>query len=166
MILHVLYLPTKFAVSGNNHYGTLKHKPAGAVTGMTGLLARTIGCGLPMAMVATHSHDDDLDDAKWDTSFSSKFRLARLHHTFFLRPDVSIEKPPSVAQKVSNFTYMGKPPHVNERSYLYSSLAAYANEHLYDEAGEILSAAGEVKQDGYFHTLEKLATPRLSDQVS
>ena len=116
-------------------------------------------------MVATHSDDDDLDDAKWDISFKLQFSPSQVASYLFLRPDVSIEKPPPVAQKVSTFAYMRKPSRVNERSYLYSSLAAYANEHLYDETGEILSAAGEVKQDRYFETLEKLATPRLSDQV-
>ena len=115
-------------------------------------------------MVATHSHDDDLDDAKWDTSF--KLQISPSQAASYLFPKTSIEKPPLVAQKVSTFTVMGKPSRINERSYLYSSLAAYANEHLYDEAGEILSAAGEVKQDRYFDTLEKLATPRLRAQVT
>ena len=38
---------------------------------------------------------------------------------------------------------------------MYSHVAAYANEHLYDETREIHFAAEKVKQDKYFDTLEE-----------
>ncbi|KKY25266.1 putative branched-chain amino acid [Phaeomoniella chlamydospora] len=98
---------------------------------------------------AIHFHEDDLDDADWDTDFSIaipenipsgayavvvKDTHGDLHDdiTFFVRPPtkVSPESPnPKVAMVLSTFTYL-----------------AYANEHMYEEErASHMELAGGVK---------------------
>lgn len=111
-------------VSGNNHHGTLINAPARAVTAHDWDASQNDWTRASYGYGAIHFHDDDLDDAAWDTSFelqippSLRPACYGVHVddgvtqdiiTFFVRPDLDTEKPPPVALIMPTFTYIGKP---------------------------------------------------------
>lgn len=111
-------------VSGNSHHGTLINAPARAVTAHDWDASQNDWTRASYGYGAIHFHDDDLDDAAWDTSFelqippSLRSGCYGVHVndgvtqdiiTFFVRPDLDTEKPPSVALIMPTFTYIGKP---------------------------------------------------------
>ena len=111
-------------VSGNNYHGTLINAPARAVTGYDWDASQNNWTRASYGYGAIHFHDDDLDDAAWDTSFELQIPpdlrsgcygvhvddgITQDIITFFVRPDLDIEKPPPVALIMPTFTYIGKP---------------------------------------------------------
>ena len=111
-------------VSGNNHHGILINAPARAVTGHDWNASQNDWTRASYGYGAIHFHDDDLDDATWDTSFElqipSNLRsgcygvqvddgATQDIIPFFVRPDHNSEKAPSVALIMPTFTYIGKP---------------------------------------------------------
>lgn len=116
--------------SGNNRTGTLINAPSRAVKGHAWDGSETDWTKDSRGYGAIHFHEDDLDDANWDTDFSitipnhtrSGVYVVEIESTtatlsdqvvFFVRP-TSQNRPP-VALILSTFTYL-----------------AYANEHQFD----------------------------------
>lgn len=116
-------------VSGNDRHGTLINAPARAVTSHDWDASQNDWTRASYGYGAIHFHDDDLDDAAWDTSFelqipqSLRSGCYGVHVDdgvtqdiipFFVRPDLHTKKPPPVALIMPTFTYIGKP--LNPRS--------------------------------------------------
>ncbi|KAJ6443233.1 hypothetical protein O9K51_04412 [Purpureocillium lavendulum] len=121
--------------SGSNRRGGLVNAPSRAVKGRLWDGNETDWTKDPRAYGAIHFHEDDLDDAGWDTDFSvqvpkdarsgvyaveieSTTSAVRDQVVFFVRPTTSGSKfvdGPRVALVMSTFTYL-----------------AYANEHQFD----------------------------------
>lgn len=110
-------------VSGKNHHGTLINAPARAVTGHDWDASQVDWTHASCGYGAIHFHDDDLDDASWDTIFELqippdlKSGCYGVHVDdgvtvdiipFFVRPDPSVDDPPPVALIMPTFTYIGK----------------------------------------------------------
>ena len=110
-------------VSGNNHHGTLINAPTRAVTGHDWDASQNNWTRASYGYGAIHFHDDDLDDAGWETSFElqtppdMRSGCYGVHVDdgvtqdiipFFVRPDLRVEKPPLVALIMPTFTYIGK----------------------------------------------------------
>ena len=110
--------------SGRHHHGILINSPARAVTGHDWDASHNDWTRTSYGYGAIHFHDDDLDDAAWDTSFDLQIPpnlrsgcygvyvddgITQDIIPFFVRPDLSIEKPPPVALIMPTFTYIGKP---------------------------------------------------------
>ena len=110
-------------VSGNEHHGVLINAPSRAVTGHDWDAKYHDWTRASKGYGAIHFHDDDLDDAMWDTTF--QLALPRTLRSgcygvylddgettdfvpFFVRPDPNAEKTPSVALIIPTFTYAGK----------------------------------------------------------
>ena len=118
-------------VSGKHRHGTLINAPARAVTSHDWDASHNDWTGASYGYGAIHFHDDDLDDAAWETSFelrippSLRSGCYSVHVDdgvtqdtipFFVRPDMNTEKAPLVALIMPTFTYTGK------RSMLVPSL--------------------------------------------
>ena len=110
-------------VSGKYHYGTLINTPARAVTGHDWDASQVDWTHASYGYGAIHFHDDDLDDASWDTSFELQIPpdlrsgCYGVHVDdgvtidiipFFVRPDPNVQDPPPVALIMPTFTYIGK----------------------------------------------------------
>ena len=110
-------------VSGKNHHGTLINTPARAVTGHDWDASQVDWTHASYGYGAIHFHDDDLDDAAWDTSFELQIPpdlrsgCYGVHIDdgvtidiipFFVRSDPNVEDPPPVALIMPTFTYIGK----------------------------------------------------------
>ncbi|KAF5531699.1 hypothetical protein FMEXI_12845 [Fusarium mexicanum] len=125
-----------FDVSGNDAHGRLIHCPTRAVTGYNWDGMESDWTKASHSYGAIHFHEDDLDDACWDTNFSvtlpgalrsgvyaveveSVNGSAKDTIPFFVRPTktTSQQSGAEVAYILSTFTYL-----------------AYANEHVYDRA--------------------------------
>ena len=111
-------------VSGKHRDGTLMNAPARAVTSHDWDASHNDWTRAPYGYGAIHFHDDDLDDAAWETSFevqippSLRSGCYGVHVDdgvtqdiipFFVRPDMNTVKAPPVALIMPTFTYMGKP---------------------------------------------------------
>ncbi|KAL8774022.1 MAG: hypothetical protein Q9194_004139 [Teloschistes cf. exilis] len=131
--------------------GVLINGPSRAVTGYDWDASQSDWTKAEYGYGAIHFHDDDLDDAGWDTSF--ELELPRSLHSgcyavmvddgestdfipFFVKPDPGARKVPPVALIIPTFTY-----------------AAYANEHLHDERRAVHFPGDSSKRDKYFRTL-------------
>ncbi|KAI4277269.1 MAG: hypothetical protein LQ337_001916 [Flavoplaca oasis] len=140
-------------VSGNEHHGELINGPSRAVTGHDWHASQTGWTNASYGYGAIHFHDDDLDDAQWETTFQldvPKDVLSGCYGIlvddgvstdfipFFIRPDPNASRTPSVALIIPTLTY-----------------AAYANEHLHDESREVHFPGDPDKKDKYFQTLMK-----------
>ena len=110
-------------VSGKEHHGTLINAPARAVTGHDWDASQVDWTHASYGYGAIHFHDDDLDDAAWDTSFELEIPpdlrsgCYGVHVDdgvtvdiipFFVRPDPNVQDPPPVALIMPTFTYIGK----------------------------------------------------------
>ena len=110
-------------VSGNNHHGALMNAPARAVTGHDWDASQNDWTRASYGYGAIHFHDDDLDDAGWETSFELQIPpdmgsgcygvhvddgVTQDIIPFFVRPDLRVRKPPPVALIMPTFTYIGK----------------------------------------------------------
>ena len=110
-------------VSGKNHHGTLINTPTRAVTGHDWDASQVDWTHASYGYGAIHFHDDDLDDAAWDTGFELQIPpdlrsgCYGVHVDdgvtvdiipFFVRPDPNVEDPPPVALIMPTFTYIGK----------------------------------------------------------
>ena len=110
-------------VSGKHHHGTLINTPARAVTGHDWDASQVDWTRASYGYGAIHFHDDDLDDAAWDTTFELQVPpdlrsgCYGVHVDdgatvdiipFFVRPDPNVEDPPPVALIMPTFTYIGK----------------------------------------------------------
>ena len=110
-------------VSGRYHHGTLINTPARAVTGHDWDASQVDWTHASYGYGAIHFHDDDLDDAAWDTNFELQIPpdlrsgCYGVHVDdgatvdiipFFVRPDPNVEDPPPVALIMPTFTYIGK----------------------------------------------------------
>ena len=110
-------------VSGKNHHGTLINTPARAVTGHDWDASQVDWTHASYGYGAIHFHDDDLDDAAWDTTFELQIPpdlrsgCYGVHVDdgvtvdiipFFVRPDPNVQNPPPVALIMPTFTYIGK----------------------------------------------------------
>ena len=110
-------------ISGNEHHGLLINAPSRAVTGYDWNAKHNDWTRASKGYGAIHFHDDDLDDAMWDTTF--QLALPKTLRSgcyglylddgettdfvpFFIRPDSNAEKIPSVALIIPTFTYAGK----------------------------------------------------------
>lgn len=110
-------------MSGNGHHGVLINAPSRAVTGYDWDTRYSDWTRVSKGYGAIHFHDDDLDDAMWDTTF--QLTLPKTLRSgcygvylddgettdffpFFIRPDPSAEKIPPVALIIPTFTYAGK----------------------------------------------------------
>lgn len=111
-------------VSGNDLHGTLINAPARAVTAHDWDASQNDWTRASYGYGAIHFHDDDLDDAAWDTSFELQIPSSQRSGcygvyvddgvtqdiiTFFVRPNLDAQKPPTVALIMPTFTYIGKP---------------------------------------------------------
>ena len=120
-----LGIPTDEArdVSGRYHHGTLINTPARAVTGHDWDASQVDWTHASYGYGAIHFHDDDLDDASWDTSFELQIPpnlrsgCYGVHIDdgvtfdiipFFVRPAPNAKDPPPVALIMPTFTYIGK----------------------------------------------------------
>ncbi|KAL8870668.1 MAG: hypothetical protein Q9174_003340 [Haloplaca sp. 1 TL-2023] len=127
--------------------------PSRAVTGRCWNASKSDWIKSPEGYKAIYFHDDDLDDAGWETSFElaipSDLRsgcyavfLDDGETTdwipFFVKPDPTAVKVPPVALIIPTFTY-----------------AAYANEHLFDESRAVHFMAEGTKIDKYSKTMMK-----------
>ena len=110
-------------ISGKNHHGTLINAPARAVTGHDWDASQVDWTHASYGYGAIHFHDDDLDDAAWDTTFELQIPpdlrsgCYGVHVDdgatvdiipFFVRPDPNVQDPPPVALIMPTFTYIGK----------------------------------------------------------
>ena len=110
-------------VSGRNHHGTLINTPARAVTGHDWDASQVDWTHASYGYGAIHFHDDDLDDAAWDTIFELQIPpdlrsgCYGVHVDdgvtvdiipFFVRPDPNVQNTPPVALIMPTFTYIGK----------------------------------------------------------
>ena len=118
--------------SANKYHGELINAPARAVTGYDWDASYNDWTRAPYGYGAIHFHDDDLDDAGWETDFEMLLP-AELKSgcygflvedgessdiiPFFIRPDLNATKVPPVAFIVPTFTYIGKRFHL-DRSYV------------------------------------------------
>ncbi|KAI4176502.1 MAG: hypothetical protein LQ348_005992 [Seirophora lacunosa] len=149
-----LDIPTdKVRDVGNQHHGDLINAPSRAVTGHDWDASQSDWTRASYGYGAIHFHDDDLDDAMWETSFELELP-DNLHSgcygvfvddgestdiiPFFVRPDPKAAEVPMVALIIPTFTY-----------------AAYANEHLYDESRTVSFPGDTSKLDTHFQTLVK-----------
>ena len=111
-------------VSGNNRHVILTNAPTRAVTGHDWDASQNDWTHASYGYGAIHCHDDDLDDAAWETSFElqipPKLRsgcygvhvddgVTQDIIPFIVRPDLRTRKPPLVALIIPTFTYIGKP---------------------------------------------------------
>ena len=111
-------------VSGKHRHGTLMNAPARAVTSHDWDAGHNDWTRASYGYGAIHFHDDDLDDAAWETSFEVQIPpslrsgcygvhvddgVTRDIIPFFVRPDMNTGKAPPVALIMPTFTYMGKP---------------------------------------------------------
>ena len=110
-------------VSSNNFRGNLVNAPARAVTGHDWDASQNDWTRASYGYGAIHFHDDDLDDAAWETDFDLQIPkdlksgcygvLVEDGQSsdiipFFVRPDPNASKVPSVALIIPTFTYTGK----------------------------------------------------------
>ena len=110
-------------VSGNKHHGVLVNAPSRAVTGYDWDPKYSDWTQAPKGYGAIHFHDDDLDDAMWDSTFQLDLPQTLRSGCygvylddgkttdivpFFIRPDPNAEEIPSVALIIPTFTYAGK----------------------------------------------------------
>ena len=109
--------------SGNEHHGVLINAPSRAVTGYDWDTKDSDWTHASKGYGAIHFHDDDLDDAMWDTTFNV-FLPKTLRSgcyglylndgettdivPFFIRPSPNAKKIPPVALIIPTFTYAGK----------------------------------------------------------
>ncbi|KAL9583564.1 MAG: hypothetical protein Q9212_002635 [Teloschistes hypoglaucus] len=131
--------------------GVLFNAPSRAVTGHDWDGSGNDWTKAKQGYSAIHFHDDDLDDAGWNTSF--ELDLPKSLHSgcyavlvddgeskdfipFFVKPDPKARKVPPVALIIPTFTY-----------------TAYANEHLHDERRAVHFPGDSSKRDKYFRTL-------------
>ena len=111
-------------ISGYKCHGELVNAPARAVTGHDWDASQNDWRRASYGYGAIHFHDDDLDDAGWETDFELEIPLGLksgcygVHiddeHSsdivpFFVRPDPEAAKVPAVALIIPTFTYTGKP---------------------------------------------------------
>lgn len=108
-------------VSGKHRHGTLINAPARAVTGHNWDASHNDWTRASYGYGAIHFHDDDLDDAAWETSFELQIPQSLrsgcygvhvddgISQAFFVRPDMKTVKAPLVALIMPTFTYIGKP---------------------------------------------------------
>lgn len=111
-------------ISGKHRHGTLVNAPARALTGHDWDASQNDWTRASYGYGAIHFHDDDLDDAAWDTSFELQIPpdlssgcygvhvddgVTQDIIPFCVRPDPKTAKAPPVALIMSTFTYMGKP---------------------------------------------------------
>ncbi|KAL9011861.1 MAG: hypothetical protein Q9173_003336 [Seirophora scorigena] len=138
---------------GNQHHGNLVNALSRAVTGHDWDFGQSDWTRASYGYGAIHFHDDDLDDALWETSFELELP-GDLHSgcygvfvddgesidtiPFFVRPDPKAAEVPLVALIIPTFTY-----------------AAYPNEHFYDEARTVSFHSDTSKLDTHFQTLVK-----------
>ncbi|KAL8704648.1 MAG: hypothetical protein Q9201_002182 [Fulgogasparrea decipioides] len=133
------------------HHGELINGPSRAVTGHDWDSSQSDWRHAPYGYGAIHFHDDDLDDAMWNTSFeldlpgdlqSGCYAVfvddgeTTDFIPFFIKPAPGVKDVPSVALIIPTFTY-----------------AAYANEHLYDKTRTVHFPGDSSKVDKYFRTL-------------
>ncbi|KAI4240624.1 MAG: hypothetical protein LQ352_007593 [Teloschistes flavicans] len=149
-----LDIPTDI-IRGKSHdiHGITINGPSRAVTGHDWDASQTDWTKASYGYGAIHFHDDDLDDAGWNTSF--ELELPKNLRSgcyavfvddgestdfipFFVKPDPVAKKVPPVALIIPTFTY-----------------AAYANEHLHDERRAVHFPGDSSKMDKYFRTLMK-----------
>ena len=110
-------------VSSNKRLGELINAPARAVTGYDWDASYNDWTRAPYGYGAIHFHDDDLDDAAWETDFDvllpTEMRsgcygvlvddgLSSDIIPFFIRPSLDASKVPPVALIIPTFTYTGK----------------------------------------------------------
>ncbi|KAL8819147.1 MAG: hypothetical protein Q9223_002350 [Gallowayella weberi] len=138
-------------VSAHAHHGELVNAPSRAVTGHDWDASQSNWMQASYGYGAIHFHDDDLDDAMWQSIFELNIPedldsgcYAVLVDDgektdwipFFVRPSPQSVKVPPVALIIPTFTY-----------------AAYANEHLHDESRSVHFPGDASKRDKYFQTL-------------
>ena len=110
-------------ISGNEYHGVLVNAPSRAVTGHDWDARYSDWTHAPKGYGAIHFHDDDLDDAMWDSTFHLALPQTLRSGCygiylddgqttdfvpFFIRPDPNAEKIPSVALIIPTFTYAGE----------------------------------------------------------
>ena len=110
-------------VSGHNHHGILTNAPARAVTGHDWDASQNDWTRASYGYGAIHFHDDDLDDARWETSFDLQIPPDMRSGCYgvhvddgvtediipvFVRPDPWARKPPPVALIMPTFAYIGE----------------------------------------------------------
>ena len=156
--------------TSNSCQGVLINAPTRAVTGHDWDASQNNWSSASYGYGAIHFHNDDLDDAAWETSFTLKLPPdlrsgcygvlvsdGESEDTvpFFVRPDPNAQIVPSVALIIPTFTYNGKLRLSNLvcLHLMLISSAAYANERLHDASRKV--HFGEVQStDKYFHILQ------------
>ncbi|KAL8720881.1 MAG: hypothetical protein Q9225_002326 [Loekoesia sp. 1 TL-2023] len=147
-----LDIPTnRIRNSSDGLYGELINGPSRAVTGHDWDASQSDWTRAPYGYGAIHFHDDDLDDAMWNTSFELDLPNDLRSGCyavfvddggttdwipFFVKPDPNASEIRPVALIIPTFTY-----------------AAYANEHLFDESRAVHFLAEGRNIDKYSKTL-------------
>lgn len=147
-------------VSGNKNNGILINAPTRAVKGYDWDGSEPDWTKAKYGYGAIHFHEDDLDDAGWQTDFSfnlpsnipsgayavvvkgtGEHQDIEDHITFFVHPAPSSGPRPKVAMVLSTFTYL-----------------AYANEHMYDQTRASrmeLSGDVNIRKDSNFRRMAR-----------
>ncbi|KAG8529645.1 uncharacterized protein KY384_005126 [Bacidia gigantensis] len=142
------------------HDGELINAPSRAVTGHDWDASQVDWTKAKYGYGAIHFHDDDLDDAMWETSFTldipndipsgcygvsvSDGKSSDMI-PFFVRPNPLAAQNPPVALIIPTFTY----------AELCSDIGlAYANEHLHDETRTVHFPGDTSKLDKYSRILK------------
>ena len=109
--------------SKNQCHGELINAPARAVTGYDWDASYNDWTRAPYGYAAIHFHDDDMDDAAWETDFETLIPTEIKSGCygflvddgqssdiipFFVRPNLSASKAPPVALIIPTFTYIGE----------------------------------------------------------
>lgn len=154
----------------NGIHGELINGPSRAVTGHNWDASQSDWTLAKYGYGAIHFHDDDLDDAIWNTSFeldlshdlqSGCYAVfvddgeTTDYIPFFVKPGPDAKEVPPVALIIPTFTYTGKSPLSPVAPvHDYDCCIAYANEHLHDETRTVCFP-GDGEIDKHFRTMMK-----------
>lgn len=120
-------------VSGNGLHGTLVNRPARGVRGHLWKGTKVRYQENPSEWSAIHFHEDDLNDARWETDFSATFPEAT--------PSGIYAAKLTQGDQVEHLPFYIQPTERSKNKVLFlaptNTYLAYANEHLgYGERGE------------------------------
>ncbi|KAL4782352.1 hypothetical protein BJX76DRAFT_369238 [Aspergillus varians] len=119
-------------VSGFNRHGVLFNAPTRAVKGYDWDGTETDWTKASYGYGAIHFHEDDLDDAGWDTDFTVTVPTSARSGAYA----VEVKTQDGTRDMVTFFVRPGPGPSDAKLAFVLSTFTyeAYANEHLYDRA--------------------------------
>ena len=151
-------------VSGNGKHGVLVNAPTRAVTGHDWDGSETDWTKATYGYGAIHFHEDDLDDARWQTDFTIQIPAGARSGAYAV--EVKNADDPTV---LDNITFFVRPPptSVAKVALVLSTFTytAYANEHMYDESRSsslVLTGGLMPRKDENFKRMERRGDLGLS----